>query len=136
MDYYGHNPIAPTEPSLDQAPLLGGLVDFSSLPTLARWVDRYLARPRHKKSMRLFLAEYELPTDHTNRETNFWVDRRTQAKWLGEALRIVRRWKRIAAMGYISLYDEPPNAKGDQVNRGLIDATGVKKPAYAAFRDG
>jgi hypothetical protein len=65
-----------------------------------------------------------------------WLDRETQAKWLGRALRITRRFHRIYTLGYLGLYDDPPRADGLEVNRGLIDQLGRKKPAYAVFKQG
>jgi hypothetical protein len=84
----------------------------------------------------LFLSEFTLPTDHANFEFNFWVTRETQAKWIARALRISRRWSRIYTFGYLGLYDDPPRSDGQEVNRGLIDRSGRKKPAYHAFRRG
>ena len=77
-----------------------------------------------------------LPTDHANFEFNYWVTRATQARWIATALRITRRWKRIYTFGYLGLYDDPPRPDGQEVNRGLIDHFGRKKPAYRAFERG
>ena len=49
MDMYGHNPFSSRRPRLNRTPLGQGLADFSDLPILARWVDRYLARPRGRR---------------------------------------------------------------------------------------
>ncbi len=136
MDLYGHNPFSSRRPNLKRGPLGHGFADFSDLDTLSRWVDRYLAKPRGKRRLRLFLAEFFIPTDHFNHEFNFYVKRRTAASWLTDALRITRRWSRIYALGWFSLYDDPPNAKGDEVNRGLLDHRGRRKPAYSAFKRG
>jgi hypothetical protein len=135
MDLYGHNPFTARRPDLRKRPLGNGFADFSDLDTLARWTDRYLKR-RGQRRLRLFLSEFFLPTDHFNHEFNFYVSRRTQASWLGSALRIVRRWRRIYTFGWHKLYDDPPRPRGDEVNRGLIDRQGRKKPAYWTFRRG
>ena len=135
MDLYGHNPFTARRPNLRKRPLGFGFADFSDLDTLARWVGRYLGRPRHRR-LRFFLSEFFVPTDHPNHELNFWVSRRTQARWLRSALRITRRWSRIYSLGWFSLYDDPPRRRGDEVNRGLIDRSGRRKPAYNVFKQG
>jgi hypothetical protein len=77
-----------------------------------------------------------LPTDHANHEFNFFVDRKTQAQWLTRMLHIVRGWKRMYTFGYLGLYDDPVRPEDDQVERGLLERDGTRKPAYGAFRDG
>jgi glutathione S-transferase len=136
LDLYGHNPFSARRPLLDRPPLGHGFADFSDLDLLARWVDRWLARPRGKTRINFFLSELFWPTDHPNHEFNFWVTRRTAASWLTDALRITRRWPRIYTLGWYALYDDPPNGKGDEVNRGLLTYRGRKKPAYRAYRRG
>jgi hypothetical protein len=136
LDMYGHNPFSNRRPSLNRPPLGHGFADFSDLDLLARWVDRWLGRPRGKPGMKLFLSELFWPTDHPNHEFNFWVDRRTAASWLTTALRITRRWSRIYTLGWFSLYDDRPRPRGDEVNRGLLDRSGRKKPAYLAYKRG
>jgi len=136
MDLYGHNPFTSRAPNLRNRPLRFGFADFSDLDTLAGWLDRYGYRTPSRRRLRLFLSEFVIPTDHKNTELNFWVDRRTQASWIRAALRITRRSKRIYTMGYLGLYDDPPRADGLEVNRGLIDRHGRKKPAYRAYKRG
>jgi hypothetical protein len=136
MDMYGHNPFGWRRPALRKGPLGFGFADFSDLDTLAGWVDRYLGRRPDGRRLKLFLAEYTIPTDHANHEFNFYVRRRTAARWLTSALRITRRWSRIYTLGWIGLYDEKPNPRGDEVRRGLLDWTGKKKPAYFAYKEG
>ena len=135
MDMYGHNPFSARRPNLRRRPLGHGFADFSDLDTLARWLDRYLRRPGGRR-LKLYLSEFFIPTDHFNEEFNFYVSRRTAASWLTSALRITRRWSRIYTLGWFSLYDDPPRATNDEVNRGLLDYRGRRKPAYAAFKDG
>ena len=102
----------------------------------AGWVDRYLAHPRGKRRINFFLSELFWPTDHPNNEFNFWVTQKTAALYLTNALRITRRWSRIYTLGWYALYDDPPNAQGDEVNRGLLTFRGRKKPAYRAYKRG
>jgi hypothetical protein len=137
MDLYGHNPFSARPPLLSSDPLGFGYADFGDLDTLMKWLDRYLrkARPDGKR-LKLFLSEYSLPTDHANFEFNFWTDRQVQADWIADALRETRRTRRIATFGYLGLYDDPVRPDGLQVERGLLERDGTRKPAYAAFRDG
>jgi hypothetical protein len=139
LDLYGHNPFSAREPALGNPPLGLGFADFSDLDTLTRWIDRYLGR-RRGRPIRLYLSEFTVPTDHENYEFNFFVRRDVAADWLGRALRITRRWKRIYTLGWFSLYDERPNgpngSPGDEVNRGLLDWRGQPKPAYEAYKRG
>ena len=83
----------------------------------------------------LFLSEYFLPTD-PNYEFNYWVTPKTAANWLSAAFSIVRNWDRIYTLGWFSLYDDPPNGQGNQVNRGLLTYKGAKKPAFYAYKHG
>lgn len=136
MDLYGHNPFTARGPDLRKPPLGFGYADFSDLDTLARWVDGHLARPRGRRHLRFFLSEFFLPTDHPNHEFNFYVSRRTAAQWLTRAFRITRGWSRIYTLGWFGLYDDAPRPAGDEVNRGLIDQRGRRKPAYYAYRRG
>lgn len=134
MDLYGHNPFGARAPDLRQPPLGGGYADFSDLDTLMGWLDRDLRRPG--RPLRLFLSEYGAPTDHPNRDFNFWVTRATQARWAASALRVARATPRIFTLGWVALYDEAPDGSGREVRTGLLDSSGRPKPAYAAFRDG
>lgn len=136
MDLYGHNPFSARRPNLRRHRFRPALADFSDLDDLAGWVDRWLGRPRGKRRMKLFLSEYFLPTEHTNRETNYWVSRKVQAGWLSAALRITRRWSRIYTLGWFSLYDDPRQRDHQEVNRGLLTRTGGHKPSYRAYKRG
>jgi hypothetical protein len=131
MDIYGHNAFTLRRPDLRSEPIAPAVLDFSDLDTLARLVDRNL-RP----GLRIFIDEFTLPTDHANWEFNFHVSRRTQADWLARALRIGRGWSRIYGLGWLSLYDDPPRPKHDEVNRGLLDYRGRLKPSFQAFARG
>ena len=136
LDLYGHNPFSNRRPLMNRPPVGHGFADFSDLDLLARWVDRWLARPRGKRRINLFLSEIFWPTDHANHEFNFHVTRQAAALWLSDALRTTRRWSRIYTLGWFALYDDPPNGRGDEVNRGLLTYRGRKKPAYWAYKRG
>jgi hypothetical protein len=111
---------------------------MSDLDTFVKAMDRTMKRARVAKQrhMPVFISEMTLPTDHENVEFNFYLDRPTQADWLGRALKISSGWDRIYTFGYLGLYDDPRQQDGRQVERGLITREGVKKPAYAVFKNG
>jgi hypothetical protein len=136
MDLYGHNPFTTRIPDLTDDPIAYGWADFSELDALARWLDRFGYRDARGRKLRLFLSEFSLPTDHANHEFPIWVDRDIQALWISRALRIARRWSRIYTFGYLGLYDQAPRPDGLEVNRGLIERSGRKKPSYRAFKRG
>jgi hypothetical protein len=137
MDLYGHNAISARRPDLRRSQVAPGSADFSDLDLFAKWLDRYIDRPRHKrKHTRIFVSEFFLPTDHFGAEATFYVSRRTAAQWTSAALRITRHDKRIYSFGWFKLYDEPPNPSGDEATYGLLDANGKRKPAYSAYKRG
>jgi hypothetical protein len=125
MDMYAHNPFTNVDPTFNAAPSGEGAVEFPDLPRLAGWIDRYLHR-----GLPLFLSEWTVPTC-VDQEFNFYVDPPVAAKWVRDALRLSRHWKRIYALGWIHVYDEPPVSCG-----GLFTASGKKKPVYNAFSQG
>jgi hypothetical protein len=125
MDLYAHNPFSYQDPSFSSPPSVFDEVQFSDLPTLAKWVDRYLRR-----GMKLFLSEWTIPTADDG-EFNFWVDPPVAARWVTDALRTSRRWHRIYALGWIHVYDDPPLSYG-----GLLTADGQPKPSFDAFARG
>lgn len=136
MDVYGHNPFTLRRPDLANPLFRPGQPDFSDLDTLLGWLDRYGYRDRRGRKLKLFLSEWLVPTDHPNREFNFYVLRSVQADWVRAALKIVRRSPRITTLGWYSLLDDPPAPDGLEVARGLMEADGTPKPAFYTFRDG
>jgi hypothetical protein len=125
MDMYAHNPFSYEAPNFHDPPSIDGLVQFSDLPELARWIDRYL-----HKGMPIFLSEFTIPTS-ADEEFNFYVDPTVAARWVTDALRLARHWNRIYALGWINVYDSPPESYG-----GLMTVSGVKKPDFWAFANG
>jgi hypothetical protein len=125
MDMYAHNPFSYRAPSFSVGVSPFDEVQFSDLPELARWIDRYL-RP----GLPLFLSEWTIPTA-ADEEFNFWVDPSVAAQWISQALRLSRQWRRIYALGWVHVYDNPPFSYG-----GLLTAQGVPKPSFQAFADG
>lgn len=139
MDLYGHNPFGYRRPDLSEPPIneASGIVDFCDLDLLTQYIDRYLSRAgRNPHKISLFLSEYFVPTDHSNTEFNYWVTKQTAASWLRSAFAITRSWRRVYTLGWFQLYDEKPDGKGTEVNRGLLTYDGRKKPAYFTFKAG
>lgn len=134
LDLYGHNPFSFRNPDLrvpSSTQCFGHrsgrcFGDMADIVRVAKGVDRYVAPGRH---VRLFLSEYTIPTAR-DAEFNFWVSRPTQARWIKNALRISRRFHRIAGLGWIHLKDE------GGLTGGLLDSRGGKKPGYYAFKRG
>jgi len=138
MDLFGHNPFTARRPNLNSPHPTGPDVNYSDFSDLRKFVailDRNIRDPRGRP-LKLFLSEFFFPTDHANHEFPFYVDRSVQASWLADALRITGRWSRIYTLGWFSLYDDPPQADGLEVNRGLMTYAGQRKPAYGVFRRG
>jgi hypothetical protein len=123
MDMYAHNPFGWEDPNFSDPPSPAGEVQFSDLPRLAQWIDEYLHRP-----LPIFLSEWTIPTQ-VDTEFNFYVDPEVAAKWIKDALRLSRQWHRIYALGWINVYDSPPQSYG-----GLLTQQGVRKPSFYAFR--
>jgi hypothetical protein len=134
MDMYGHNPFTLRYPNLNRALFRPGNADFSDLDALMRWLDRYGYRDTRGRRMRIFISEWTLPTDHFSHEFNFWMRRDVAARWLCNALGIVRAHRRLYTLGWHALYDDAPRRKGDEVNRGLLTHRGKRKPAFGSYR--
>jgi hypothetical protein len=134
MDLYGHNPFTGRRPKR-HAPHHYSDVDFSDLPKFTAFLDRKLRDPSGHR-LKLFLSEFFWPTDHANGEFPFYVSRKLQASWLRDALKISESWNRIYTLGWFSLYDDPPQDNGLEVNRGLITRSGKHKPAFNVFKTG
>ena len=129
LDMYGHNPFSFRKPNLSNPPSPAQAIDFSDLQRLTRLVDRYLGRPSNPHP-KLFLSEWTIPTAVSD-EFDFYVEPSLQAKWITAGLNIANSWSRIYAVGWIHLYDNPPETTG-----GLLYPNGTKKPGYFAWKAG
>lgn len=136
MDMFGHNPFGTRGPDLKKKQILVGTADFSDLDVFVPWIDRWLRRSGRNRRLPLFISEYTAPTDVPSYEFPYHVTRKLQAKWLTDGLKITKRWSRIYTLGWIGLRDAPPRDDGEETRTGLIDARGVKKPAYYAYKRG
>jgi len=129
LDMYGHNPFSYRAPNISNPPSGEQNIDFSDLGRLSKLVDRYLGRPGNPDP-KLFISEWTVPTK-IDLEFNFYVEPLVQAQWITDGLHLASQLPSIYAVGWINLYDEPPETYG-----GLLETDGVKKPGYAAFKDG
>jgi hypothetical protein len=138
MDLWGHNPFSARKPNLKARPLGSGYADFNDVDELARALDKAFrhAPLRKERHLKLFLSEYSEPTDHRNFEFNWYVSRKTQARWIKRALAISRHYRRIYTFGYLGLYDDALRDDNLQVERGLLTRSGQRKPGYRAFKRG
>jgi hypothetical protein len=129
LDMYGHNPFSFRAPNLANPPSPSQAVDFSDLGRLTKLVDRYLGQPGNPDP-KLFISEWTVPTA-IDQEFSFYVEPPIQAQWITDGLRLAQSLPSIYAVGWINLYDEPPESYG-----GLIETDGVDKPGYFAWKDG
>jgi len=129
LDMYGHDPFSFRAPNLSNPPSAYEQLDFSDLGRLSKLVDHYLGRPSNPDP-KLFISEWTIPTK-IDLEFDFYVEPLVQAKWITDAFRVAEELPSIYALGWIHLYDEPPESYG-----GLLETDGVKKPGYFAWKAG
>jgi hypothetical protein len=129
LDMYGHNPFSFRAPNLSSPPSHDQQFDFSDLGRLSKLVDRYLGRPGNPDP-KLFISEWTVPTK-VDLEFNFYVEPLVQAQWITDGLRVAGELPSVYAVGWVYLYDEPPESYG-----GLLETDGVEKPGYLAWKDG
>jgi hypothetical protein len=129
LDMYGHDPFSWRAPNLSNPPSPNQNFDFSDLGRLAKLVDRYLGQPGNPDP-KLFISEWTVPTE-VDLNFDFYVEPLVQAQWITDGLRVAQELPSIYAVGWIYLYDEPPQSYG-----GLIETDGVEKPGFAAWKDG
>jgi len=134
LDWYGHNPFGRRFPRLRDNTGRGStryLRDINDIDTLSREVARAYLRYgtrvawRHGRrvrvryrlpSPRLWLSEWSISSDHSNRAFSFYVSRKEQARWLAAAYKMVRPLRYVAGLGWFDLTDDPK--KGDMVTGG------------------
>ena len=134
MDMYGHNPFSSRNPSLANPPSPDDQVDLSDVARFDKAIQRALGKPR-RKTIKLFLSEFTIATAR-DREFNFFVSLATQAKWITNGFKVARKVKNVTGLGWVHLYDEPPDPPREVVNGGLITHDGTRKPGYRAFKRG
>ncbi len=129
LDMYGDDPFSFRAPNLSNPPSPDQEIDFSDQGRLSKLVDRYLGRPGNPDP-KLFISEWTVPTK-VDEEFNFYVEPLVQAQWITDGLRVAGELPSVYAVGWIHLYDEPPESYG-----GLLETDGTKKPGFFAWKDG
>ncbi len=136
LDLYGHNPFGPRRPFLGDRVLGRGFVDFGTLDTFVKRLDRTYRGSRRRR-VRLFLSEYTMPSGGQNIAFgDLYTSSRNAANYLASALKIARRWKRIYTLGWYQLYDAPPRPDGLETHWGLLRNDGRRKRTYYAYKRG
>jgi hypothetical protein len=131
LDWYGHNPFSTRFPRLSAKPYATGVRDISDIDTLhAELAAVYGA----KKTPKLWLSEFTISSDRTNRAFNFSVSRAEQAKWIAAAFKLADSVPYVAGLGWFDLYDEDPTVDKSLTN-GLMTYDGKRKPAFNAYRN-
>lgn len=127
MDMWGHNPFGfdiPKLKSLKEKPAPRGTVPFSDLRFLTRELDRNFDGP----PLKLFLAEWGVPTGFKDKDLLYSLKPKEAKAWVKAGYRIARTYKRIYSLGWIHVQDT------DRSSVGLIDRNGKRKPTYGTFR--
>ena len=125
FDAYAHHPYygSPRESPTTKPPA-STAVTLANLGNLTAEVTRLYG------AKRIWLTEYGYQTNPPDRQ--FGVSWANQARYLTQAYAIARRNPRVDMMLWFLLRDDKPVAAGWQ--SGFFTSTGVRKPAYDAFR--
>lgn len=130
MDYYGHNPYSTRYPKLSEFPFSGEVRDINDLDTLDHELTRdYVG---HGPTPKLWLSEFSISSDSSNRAFDYYVSRRVQARWVTAAFKLADSAPYVAGLGWYELLDEPSSAPG-HLTEGLLTAGGQPKPAFYAY---
>jgi hypothetical protein len=130
MDWWGHNPFEARSPRIRKRPI----EDFrglSDIDTLWREIKRHYRGVR-KRPRKLWLSEYTIQSDHGSYVFPYYLSRRRQARRLKAAYRLARHQRYVEGMGWYQLIDYPPSASNP--TWGLMTYSGVRKPAFRAYR--
>jgi hypothetical protein len=142
MDLWGHNPFDNRFPRLRDNPIAAfrGISDVDTLyAELTRAYRGKRSKGKAKKSAKpqrvpkLFLSEWTVVSDHPTPHfaNNFFLSRQQQARYLTAAFRMIRPLKYVQGLGWFTLLDEPESPTS--ADWGLMTATGVPKPSFAAY---
>ena len=129
LDYYGHNPFSIRFPKLGELPYFPGGRDINDLNTLESQLNA-----TYHRDVPLWLSEFTVSSDHTNRAFSFAVSREQQARWLTAAFEVANHYPFVAGMGWFNLLDQPPLPDDEALTNGLMTWDLVPKPAYYAYQ--
>ena len=129
MDFYGHNPYSTRFPRL-AAPYSPSVRDIDDIGTL----DQELASAYagHGPTPKLWLSEFGISSNTSNRAFDYYVSRPVQAKWVTAAYRLADSVPYVAGLGWYELLDEPSSIPGN-ITEGLMTASGTPKPSFYAY---
>lgn len=124
MDMWGHNPWGYRRPDLSHPPSPNGTVSFSDLGRLVKALD---SAGFPGKPLKLYLAEWGVPTGFEDKDLQQELETEVGEKWIRAAFEIAE-WKRIYTLGWIHLADTDRNSTG------LLTQKGKRKPAYDTYK--
>jgi hypothetical protein len=124
MDMWGHNPWGFSKPNLKSKPSPQGTVAFNDLGRLLKALDKSFGK---KRKLKLYLAEWGIPTGFKDQDLGYKLSTKTAKSWLKAAFKIAKN-KRIYTVGWVHLLDKDRNSTG------LLDKNGNRKPLYNAFK--
>jgi lipopolysaccharide/colanic/teichoic acid biosynthesis glycosyltransferase len=131
LDYYGHNPYSTRFPKLSEGLYEAKVRDINDIDTLhSELAVAYRGQPGG--TPKLWLSEFSISSDHTDRAFWFFVSRPEQAKWVTAAFKLVDSVNYVVGLGWFELLDEPPTEPG-YLTEGLMTFEGKPKPAFAAY---
>lgn len=132
LDYFGHNPYSTRYPKLSEGLYEAKVRDINDIDTLhSELAAAYQGRPGG--TPKLWLSEFSISSDHTDRAFWFFVSRPVQAKWATAAFKLVDSVNYVVGLGWYELMDEPPTIPGF-LTEGLMTAEGAPKPAFYAYQ--
>jgi hypothetical protein len=132
LDYFGHNPYSTRYPKLSEGLYEAKVRDINDIDTLhSELAAAYQGRPGG--TPKLWLSEFSISSDHTDRAFWFFVSRPVQAKWATAAFKLVDSVNYVAGLGWYELLDEPPTTPG-YLTEGLMTFEGTPKPAFYAYQ--
>jgi hypothetical protein len=129
LDYYGHNPFSIRFPDLRRAPYYPGGRDINDIDTLHTQL-----RGIYHRSVGLWLSEFTVSSDHTNRAFDFSVSRRQQANWVAAGFRLVNSVGYVTGLGWFNLFDEAALPHHQNLTSGLLTWQLQPKPAFYAYQ--
>ena len=127
LDYYGHNPFGRRFPNLSENPYYPGGRDINDIDTLHSQLDSI-----YHRSVKLWLSEFTISSDHANSAFDFAVSRPAQARWLTAAFKLVNSVNYVAGLGWFELLDDP--SRSGALTNGLMTSTLQPKPAFYAYQ--
>ena len=129
LDWWGHNPFTRRLPRLSDPEIRSGVRDFSDLDLLIEEVRAAYA-PRGVQPP-LWLSEFSIQSDHGSPLFPFYTTREGQRRYVEAAYRVADQNPWIAGLGWVRLVDSKYEPR--DINWGLLDRKGRKKPSYNAF---